>query len=209
MNLDNIKKEFIQFMAEIHGRLILPKKYFGCMMAIFIEQKPITQDRINELTGYSMTTISQMLNLIQMNNQLKKIKKPKIRKKSYTIAVPPQNFMLIFLKMIMDSYQNKVDFFLPLIEEVKPYVQEHVRFRNFHNYLKKFYEMSIIYLKMISNTSDEFDNLIETGQISGSSLLEHTLLDSPQKLNLLQDLIKPPPLPKSYLEYQFAPSFQQ
>ena len=198
MSLDEIKKEFIQYMEEIHGRLLFPKKYFGCMMAVFIEQKPITQDRIKELTEYSITTISQMLNLIQMNIPLKKIKKPKIRKKSYTIAIPPQNFMLVFLKMIMDSYKNKVDFFLPLIEEIKPYSKMHVRFLNFQNYLIKFYEMSILYLDLISDTSDDFDKLIETGQISGSTVLDLNLVDSPEHLKLLQDLIKPPELPKSY-----------
>ena len=182
MNLDAIKKEFIQFMENMHGRLLFPKKYFGCMMAVFVEQKPVTQERIKELTGYSMTTISQMLNVIQMNIPLKKIKKPKIRKKFYSIDIPPQNFMLIFLKLIMDSYKNKVDFFLPLIEEVNPYKQKHVRFLNFYNYLQKFYDMSILYLDMISDTSNDFDNLIETGQISGSSLLELNLVNSPENL---------------------------
>ena len=72
MNLDDIKRGFIQFMENMHGRLLFPKKYFGCMMAVFIEQKPVTQERIKELTGYSMTTISQMLNVIQMSIPLKK-----------------------------------------------------------------------------------------------------------------------------------------
>ncbi len=205
MNLDDIKKEFIQFMESMHGKTLFPKKYFGCMMAVFIEQKPVTQERIKELTGYSLTTISQMLNLIQMTIHLKKIKKPKIRKKFYTIAIPPQKFMLIFLKVIMDSYKNKVDFFLPLIEEVKTYTQKHVRFLNFHDYLKKFYDTSILYLNLISDTSDDFDNLIETGQVSGSSLLDLNLVYSPENLKLLQDLIKPPPLPNSFSELPIMP----
>ena len=58
--------------------------------------------------------------------------------------------------------------------------------------------MSILYLKLISDTSDDFDNLIETGQISGSTVLDLNLVDSPENLKLLQDLIKPPELPKSY-----------
>ena len=86
MHTDEIKKEFIQFMENIHEGLLFPKNFFGCMMAVFIEQKPTTQERIEELTGYSRATISQMLKLIQINYQLKKIKEPGIRKKYYTIS---------------------------------------------------------------------------------------------------------------------------
>ncbi|MFX0122988.1 MAG: hypothetical protein ACFFAE_05065, partial [Candidatus Hodarchaeota archaeon] len=97
MNTIDIKREFIKFMEEKHTGLFFPKKYFGCMMAVFIEQEPITQDNIKKLTNYSKTTISQMLKLLQVNFPLIQIKKPKIRKKYYSVNISTREFMITFL----------------------------------------------------------------------------------------------------------------
>ena len=191
MCIEKIKKDFIQLMEIAHQGLIFPKNYFGCMMAIFIEQKPITQDRIESLTGYSKTTISQMIKLMQMNIQLEKVKKPKIRKKYYSIESPPRDFMLKFLRRIMDAYQNKPEFVPPLTEEILPYVDKHVRFMNFYSFLKNLYDSSMLYLNLIVDTSQELDDLIHTGQIKGSPLLTSNLMDSPENLKYLQEIMKP------------------
>ncbi|WP_371804951.1 hypothetical protein [Candidatus Lokiarchaeum ossiferum] len=192
MGIEEIKKEFILLMEEAHQGLLFPKNYFGCMMAIFIEQEPVTQDRIEELTGYSKTTISQIIKLIQMNIQLEKLKKPKIRKKFYSIETPPREFMLKFLRRIMDSYQNRADFVPPLIEEILPYVDKHIRFRNFYVFLKNLYASSALYINLIVETSKELEDLIYTGQIQGTSLLNNNLMSSPENLKYLQEIMKPP-----------------
>ena len=129
MHTDDLKKAFIHLMEKSHQNLLFPKNFFGCLMAIFIDQQPITQDRIIELTGYSKTTISQSLNLIQMNFPINKIKKPKIRKKFYSISSPPRNFMLDVFKLIIKSYEGKVDFLLPLIDDVSPYILFHLNWK--------------------------------------------------------------------------------
>ena len=138
MNLDEIKKDFVMWMDKIHIGLLFPKNYFGCMMAVFIEQKPISQDRIKELTGYSKTTISQMLKLLQLNFSVTVIKKPGSRKKYFTINIGTREFMFSFLSMIINSYKDKVDFFLPLIEELEPYTNKHPRFNNFKQFFRHF-----------------------------------------------------------------------
>jgi hypothetical protein len=66
-----------------------------------------------------------------VNFPLKQVKKPGIRKKYYTTGLKPRDFMLNFFKVLIDLYKDKVDFMLPIIEELKPYTQKHVRFRNF------------------------------------------------------------------------------
>ena len=192
MGIEEIKKEFITFMEKAHQGLLFPKNYFGCMMAVFIEQKPITQGKIQELTGYSKTTISQMIKLMQMNIQLEKVKKPKIRKKFYAIETPPRDFMLKFLRRIMDAYQNKAEFVLPLREELELYEDKHIRFKNFNSFLKKLHESSIVYLNLIAETTKELEDLIHTGQTSGSSLISHKLMESPENLKYLQELMKAP-----------------
>ena len=75
MILDAIKKTFIQLMEKTHQALIFPKNYFGTLMAVFIEQEPVTQTRIEELTTYSKSTVSQMLNLLKIDFSLSILKK--------------------------------------------------------------------------------------------------------------------------------------
>ncbi|MFX1538327.1 MAG: hypothetical protein ACFFDI_29405, partial [Promethearchaeota archaeon] len=189
---------FVDYMEEIHARVIFPTKYFGCLMAVFVEQEPITQDRIEQLTGYSKTTISQMLKLIQVNFPLKQVKKPGLRKKYYTIDVPPRDFMITFLKMIIDTYQDKTDFIPPLIEEIRPYTDKHPRFRNFKQFLEKFYEIGTLFLKLTTDTVDEFSNLIKTGQVKSSELSNLNLLSSQENLEKIYTLLKPPKVPSFF-----------
>ncbi|MHA2295623.1 MAG: hypothetical protein ACXAEU_20840 [Candidatus Hodarchaeales archaeon] len=202
MNDDDLKKDFVNYMDKMHTGLLYPKKYFGCMMAVVIEQEPVTQDRIEQLTGYSRTTISQMLTLMQVNFPLKQVKKPRIRKKYYTTGLQPRDFMLEFFRVIIDSYKDKVDFMLPLIEELKPYTQEHVRFRNFKQYLEKYHEMATLYIKLFSDTADELSTLIRTGQVNASRFFGNNLLSSQEYLKDIQDLLNPPDLSSSFSDQQ-------
>ncbi len=178
-------------MEEIHVGLIYPKKFFGIMMAIFIEEKPITQDRIEELTEYSKTTISQLLTLIQVNFPIKQIKKPGVRKRFYTIGIGPKEFMMTFLQMMLDAYKDKIDFMLPLIKELQPYINQHPRFYNFKMFLEKYYEMSNLYVGLLSNTVDEFKNLITIGKISASEISNFNFLSSFDNLKHVQEMLNP------------------
>ena len=106
MNLDYIKKDFVMWMDKTHTGLLFPKNYFGCMIAILIEQEPIPQDRIIALTGYSRTTISQMLKMLQVNFPVTVIKKPGSRKKYFTIETGTREFMISFRMMIINTYKD-------------------------------------------------------------------------------------------------------
>ncbi|MFX0152025.1 MAG: hypothetical protein ACFFAJ_14645 [Candidatus Hodarchaeota archaeon] len=198
MQLDSIKMDFVKFVDETHAGLLFPKNYFGCIMAVFIEQGPITQDRIKELTGYSKTTISQMLKLIQVNFPLNQIKKPGIRKKYYSIDIGPRDFMITFLTMIINTLKDKVDFFLPLIEELEPYTNKHPRFSDFKHFLETFYKFSSLFLNLLVDTADEFSDLIKTGKIKSTDISNMNILSSQENLKHIQDLLNPPTAPSSF-----------
>ena len=202
MNNGDIKRKFIEYMEEIHVGLLFPKKFIGCMMVVVIENEPITQNRIEELTGYSKTTISQMLNLIQIKFPLIQIKKPGIRKKFYKFDLTIREFMIHFLQAIIDSYKDRVDFMIPLIEDIEPFTQKHSKFYNFKQFLEKFYNISILYLNLLSETEDQFKNMVKTGQINASELLNYNFLSSQKNLEYLQYLLKPQESPPSYSKKQ-------
>ena len=198
MNTIDIKREFIKFMEEKHASLIFPRKYFGCMMAVFIEQEPITQDSIKKLTSYSKTTISQMLKLLQVHFPLIQIKKPKIRKKYYTFNISTREFMITFLRMLIDVYKDKIDFILPMIEEIKPYAEKHRKFHEFSEFLRKYYEYSTLYINLLLDTAEEFNNLIKTGKTDMNESFSTDFLSSPENQQYIQSLCKPPKLPSSF-----------
>jgi DNA-binding transcriptional regulator GbsR (MarR family) len=200
MSLEEIKKQFITFMEEMYDRLLYPKRFFGCLMAVLVEQKPLTQNRIKELTGYSRTTISQTLDLIHANVPLTQFKKPGERKKYYSLDMSVKEFMPLFFKTIIESYQNKVNFILPIIKDIKPYAKEHPRFYNFKEFLDKFYESSNLYYKIFSKTMENLENMIKTGTIKTSSLPDFNLFTSIENLKRIEFLLSPPELEKNSLE---------
>ncbi|NHJ01769.1 MAG: hypothetical protein EAX86_06470 [Candidatus Heimdallarchaeota archaeon] len=200
MKPDPIKKNFIKLMDEIHTGLLFPKNYFGCMMAVFIEQEPTTQDRIKELTGYSKTTISQMLKLIQVNFPLKQIKKIGTRKKFYKIDISTEDFMIVFLTMIIDTYKDKIDFLIPLIKEIDPYTHNHPRFNNLKQFLEAYYRFSTLFINLLVDTADEFGDMIKTGKIKSTDLSNIDILNSQEALNYIQNLLNPPIPPQHFSE---------
>ncbi|MHA1945472.1 MAG: hypothetical protein ACXAC6_10475 [Candidatus Hodarchaeales archaeon] len=202
MSVEEIKKEFVHYMEEKHSGFLFPSKFFGCMMAVFIEQVPITQDRIEEITNYSKTTISQMLTLIQMKFPLKQLKKPGIRKKYYTIDITTRKFMLSVLEMIIESYKDKVDFMPPIIEEIQPYAQKHPKLETLKLFLENYYKFSTLYMKLISDTTKELSDLVDTGQIKTSELSSYNIYNSPEQQAKIQVLLNPPNKPISFTDQQ-------
>jgi len=200
MSIDDIKKQFISYMERMYENLLYPKRFFGCLMAVLVEQKSITQKHIEKLTGYSRTTISQTLNLIQANFNLKEFKKSGERKKYYSLDMSVKEFMPIFFKTIIESYQNKVDFIPPIIEEIKHFVKENPRFYNFKDFLTKFYESSNLYYKLFSDTMENLESMISTGTIKTSNLPDFNVFTSIENLKRIQILLEPTELEEPSLE---------
>ncbi|MFX0084378.1 MAG: MarR family transcriptional regulator [Candidatus Hodarchaeota archaeon] len=166
-------------------------------MAVFIEKEPITQDRIKKLTNYSKTTISQILKLLQVNFPLIQIKKPKKRKKYYTINISTREFMITFLRMLIEAYKDKVDFIIPLIEEIEPYTKKHQKFLNFSEFLENSFKYSSLYINLLTDSAEEFSNLIKTGEFKIEELINTDIMNSPENQLYLQSLLNPAKLPTS------------
>ena len=129
MSIDSLKRNIIEFFESVLHTKNFPKNYFAVALAILVEQRDITQDRIIELTGYSKTTISQITNQIQMNFPLNIFKKPKNRKKYYSISVSVREFMLLIFDAISKTYRGKMEFAIPIIKDSEPFIQKHPKFQ--------------------------------------------------------------------------------
>ncbi|MFX0061368.1 MAG: hypothetical protein ACFFC7_04215 [Candidatus Hermodarchaeota archaeon] len=200
MMVDELKKDFIVFMENLHEHYVFPKNYFGTLMAVFIEQQPVTQERIEYLTGYSRTTISQMLKLIRINFPLIQVKKPGKRKKFYEFNIDPTEFMINLFQRLLEFYKDRVDFLPPLIEEINPYAQKNARFLNFRNFMENFYRLSNLFFRLTSETAEEFTEIMRTGRIDASELPTLNLLRSPETVEFIQNLLTPPETPSNFEE---------
>jgi DNA-binding transcriptional regulator GbsR (MarR family) len=190
MDILDIKREFIGFMDEKYSGYLFPKSYFTVMMTLFIEQTPITQDKIIELSGVSRTIVSQMLNLLRINFPLRQIKKPKIRKRYFTIDLSVKDFILAFFTSIIQTYTSKVDFIIPIIEDVSQHNISHVRFRSFLKYLKDFHYFSSLYSLLLTDNIDKLSDLLKIGEFSGQ-FIDHKLVSSKETKQIMQLLIHP------------------
>ncbi|MHA2222297.1 MAG: hypothetical protein ACXAAO_09615, partial [Candidatus Thorarchaeota archaeon] len=88
MSLENIKREFIQFMEEVHGGNPYPRNFYGCLLAIIIEPEPVSQERIMELTGFSQAAVSLTIKKIQLLFPIRTIKRVGERKHYYEYDDP-------------------------------------------------------------------------------------------------------------------------
>ncbi|MCP4764322.1 MAG: hypothetical protein GY870_21290 [archaeon] len=139
MDLTDIKKKFIQFMESEHNKIGILKNYFGCLIAIMIEQpQPINQDRIEELTGYSKSVISRTLDQIRINYPLNQVKIKGERRIYYEIDVPPEKLMIYLFKHLIEYFKPSFDFVPGLIEKMEPYMDKHEKFKNFRDFLLKY-----------------------------------------------------------------------
>ncbi len=195
MQSDEIKQDFIEFMEITHIGQLYPKSFFGVLMALFIEENPTTQDRIETLTGYSKTIVSQSLQSLQKHVPITVVNRPGTRKNFYSIELSRKEFMILFLRLIMDAYQDKTDFIPPLIDKISPYLQKNARFSIFRHFLEQFYKMSKLYLKIIAETAEDLTHLIRTGQIRAERILNHQLFDAPENLEFIKELMSPARIP--------------
>ncbi len=83
-SLDMIKRDFLNNQASSqHSRIGKRKELVTMGLLFFIEGKPITQNYISKITGYSRSTVSITLSDLLKLNIIQLIKKPKDRKKYY------------------------------------------------------------------------------------------------------------------------------
>ena len=113
MKIEKIKRDYIEYMEEVHGVYMYPRNFFGCLLSIIIESEPISQERIMALTGYSQATVSLTIQKIQLLMPIRSLRKVGDRRHYYMYEDPPEGFLLDLLRKRVDAQ----DIDLSLIEK--------------------------------------------------------------------------------------------
>jgi DNA-binding transcriptional regulator GbsR (MarR family) len=81
-------------MEEIHSLDAYPRNFFGVLTVLLVDDTPVTQDRIIEITGYSRASVSLALQKIQLLMPLRAAKKEGDRRNYYEYGGAYSDFIL-------------------------------------------------------------------------------------------------------------------
>ncbi|UCG01986.1 MAG: hypothetical protein JSW11_20605 [Candidatus Heimdallarchaeota archaeon] len=124
-SLERIKKDFLEDQAASQSSSVGKKKELVMIgLLFFVEEKPLTQDYIIRITGYSRSTVSVTLKTLIRLNILQVIKKRKDRRKFYQLKYT-----------LTENLFNTVKQFRYIFSNAKEIIQV-----QFQSYLEKFEE---------------------------------------------------------------------
>ncbi|MHA2152157.1 MAG: hypothetical protein ACXAAQ_09270, partial [Candidatus Thorarchaeota archaeon] len=187
MSLENIKREFIQFMEEVHGGNPYPRNFYGCLLAIIIEPEPVSQERIMELTGFSQAAVSLTIKKIQLLFPIRTIKRVGERKHYYEYD-DPNRFSLDLNLRRTEVQDLNTKFILPILEKAEVEIENDPASRRFADYLKNL----LLYLNLTHEIRKEntevFERVQNDGSLNTSGLLNKSLLNQKPLSNFLIQL---------------------
>jgi DNA-binding transcriptional regulator GbsR (MarR family) len=176
MELEKVKRDFISYMEEVHGRNPYPHNLFGCLMAVLVEREPISQERIMELTGYSQATVSLTIQKIQLLLPIRTVKKKGDRRRYYVYGDAPTSFVLDLLHRRVDVQDIDPSLIESILSKVGRRVNEDkelTRFKTFLDNLK-------LYLSLIhenrSTSVEPFKQALAAGSLEGLDLQDASFL---------------------------------
>ncbi|MCK5239156.1 MAG: hypothetical protein KAR33_06390 [Candidatus Thorarchaeota archaeon] len=168
MTLEKTKRAFVKYIEETRRGDPYPRNFMGCLISILTEPKPISQERIMELTGYSQATISLTLQKIQLLMPVKTVMKRGDRKRYYTYDGSPESFILDLWEKRLEVQGFEIIQIEASIERVKERTGEGTAVRRFIDYL---FNMQL-YLTLIhslrSSSIEQFRKLLKTDFTHGT-----------------------------------------
>lgn len=96
-------------MERVHSAIAYPRNFFGVLSALLIEDSPVTQDRVMQLTGYSRATVSLSLQKIQLVMSVHVTKIQSDRRNYYSFGGCPEDFILRIMEARTDAPDIDVD----------------------------------------------------------------------------------------------------
>ncbi len=186
MKLEDVKRDFIGYMEEIHGGNPYPRNFLGCIMAISSEDEPVSQDRIMDLTGYSQATVSITLQKIQLLLSVRQIKKKADRKNYYVYDDAANSFVLDLLQRRVDVQDVDIGLVDSVLEKISNWPEEdravksfRIDLENMRLYLSLIHEIrseSVKPFKLaLAAGTTEYLNLQKADELADGALSEFLL----------------------------------
>jgi DNA-binding transcriptional regulator GbsR (MarR family) len=176
MNLRRVKRDFIQYMEEVHGANPYPRNFFGCVMAISSESEPVSQDRIMELTGYSQATVSLAIQKIQLLLPIRAVKKKGDRRNYYVYDDAASSFVLDLLQRRVDVQDIDINLVDSTLEKSNNWNDEDETIIHFRRYLKNMRLYLNLIHQMRSASVEPFKQALSSGSLADLGLQDESVL---------------------------------
>ncbi len=155
-SLDIIKRDFITSEASNQYATVGKRKELVTIgLLFFIEGKPITQNHISKITGFSRSTVSTTLSDLVQLNIIQVLKKPKDRKKyyesKYTLVENLLSTIRVMNQIFLKSKTVVNDQFLANIEDIKGLKEEKDKLKTFMIENIQFFDLFIDYTRACSD----------------------------------------------------------
>jgi len=187
MSLEQIKREFIQFMEEIHSGNPYPRNFYGCLIPIIIEPGPVSQERIMELTGYSQGTISMTIQKIQLLMPVKTVKIIGDRKRYYDYS-SPKGFIIDLTHNRVNVQDVDIASIEPLLDRVRHAYQKNKIYKRFLDYLNNL----LLYLRLIheirTTSANQLENILNGGKYNQSDFYNPSVLENGPLAEFIQKM---------------------
>lgn len=151
----NLKRDLIYRIEEINAQYLVPQKYFTIVVALMIENRPITQDEIISLTGYGRSQVSQVLNQIIPMGLVEFIKIRGNRKKHFQTQC---DFIDIYFKPIkgaLNIMNSANEIVQPIVEKLNKFKSNHPEIIHFRSFLVTFSKIIEVQVRMMEELESE------------------------------------------------------
>ena len=111
LDLIKVKRSYIQYMDQINRMYGYPRNYIGVLFTLIMEKdKELTQNQIMQLTGYSRSSISEVLSQLSEDLLISEVKMPGDRKKYYRANVDFEQYIQNFFIKVLRAPYTSLDF---------------------------------------------------------------------------------------------------
>jgi DNA-binding transcriptional regulator GbsR (MarR family) len=192
MSLDNLKKELISFMEKIHASIAYPRNFFGCLTTLILENEPVAQDRIMELTGYSRAAVSSALQKVQFIMPIAMTRKSGDKKHYYEYTHSVEGFLLHILEKRIDMPDINLDMIQEIKEKAQSRSMEHPSFQKLGEYLDNLYTHLQLIYKIRVQSVEPLIRVLNTGKFKDTGLPQASELDTKEISEFLENLAASP-----------------
>ncbi|NHI91334.1 MAG: hypothetical protein EAX96_02450 [Candidatus Lokiarchaeota archaeon] len=186
IELENLKRQLISTLEEKYFQNFTRQKLWTIILVMMIENRPITQDQIMDLTGYGRSMVSQTLNEIYSIGMVQSIKVRGQRKKLFQTSC---NIMTMYTRPLLqfiELYKSNKNFIYDFIQKVKILKIIHPEIQHFLLFLNTLQKITDLYLNMGVELETDLSKLLNEK--------ENYLNDQSEQLFEQLDIFKEKPL---------------
>ena len=186
MKIDELKRELVKYMEETHRRRY-HRNFFGCLTTLLVEDGPVTQERIMELTGYSKASVSLTLNKLQLTLPIKTLKIMGDRRHYYEYRGGPEQFLVDILERRTEVPDIDMELIHTIHEKAMAKVKEHPSYEKLENYLRELHLFLRLMHSIRKKNFNKFKTTLKSGSFQELNFPEVSDINYRQILNFLND----------------------